>query len=91
MNNKLRSLPAPATTDHSAYEIMRVWIDGEVQKFSILTDIWDDPTAWGLLLVDLARHIAYAESQNSDQDYKEILNRIKHGFDIEWEHPTGDV
>jgi hypothetical protein len=92
MDSKLQSLPNPDITHiESAFEIMRVWIDGDVQKFSILTDVWDDPAAWGFFFVDLVRHTAYSISQQSNQDFGDILKRIKYGFDIEWKHPTDEV
>jgi len=45
---------------------------------------WKDPAAWGLMLVDLARHVANSYEQNEGRDRQEVLARIKAGFDADW-------
>ena len=53
------------------------------------------PEAFGIMLADMARHIANATMQssgtNSDAIYEDCLRRIKAGFDAEWQHQTSDV
>jgi hypothetical protein len=84
-------LPVPSTArgDKEAVELARIWIAEGRQEFVLASKVWDDPAAWGLLLVDLARQIAkhYALTSDDQSEYS-ILKRIKEGFDIEWEHPT---
>ncbi len=55
------------------------------------TGLWNDPAAWGLMLVDLAKHAANAYSQIEGRDRDEVLNRIKAGFDAEWDFATDDA
>jgi hypothetical protein len=71
-----------------SYEFLRVWMKGKTQQFILRTDVWEDPAAWGLLLVDLARHAARGYRKASGQEYEEVLARIKAGFDAEWSFPT---
>jgi hypothetical protein len=81
-------LPNDAIKDPQASEILRVWISGENQGFVSRPDVWDDPAAWGLLLVDVARQIARGYCQKHGGDPKSVLSRIKEGLDAEWLAPT---
>jgi hypothetical protein len=85
-----RELPIPsaAESDAKAVELARVWAAGGGQHVSLATGLWNDPAAWGIMLVDLARHVADAYEQTQALDSAETLNRIKCGFDAEWESAT---
>jgi hypothetical protein len=50
---------------------------------------WSDPAAWGLLLVDIARHASLAYEREG-RDRAETLARIREGFDAEWSSPTDE-
>jgi hypothetical protein len=52
--------------------------------------MWSDPAAWGLFLVDLARHIANAYEQAEGRDYGETLARIRDAFEAEWDSPADE-
>jgi len=82
-----QTLPVPelVRSDDNAVELVRVWAASDQQHISIATDVWENPSAWGIMLVDLAKHIAKAyEGENSDH----VLQLIKQGFDAEWSAPT---
>jgi hypothetical protein len=51
-------------------------------------EAWEDPAAWGIMLVDLARHVARAYEQLKGLAREETLSRIHEGFDAEWTSPT---
>jgi Domain of unknown function (DUF5076) len=53
--------------------------------------VWKDPAAWGILLADLARHVAHAYEQNAGLDKRTTLERIKDGFGAEFESPTDET
>jgi len=82
-------IPEPALADPRARELVRVWAARGAQHVSIATGLWKDPGAWGIALVDLARHIARAY-ELTGQDGKAALERIRAGFDAEWSHPTDE-
>jgi hypothetical protein len=88
-------VPPAAAGDARAIELLRVWAAHGKQHVSLATNIWNDPAAWGVMLVDLARHIATAYQQTEEQDYASVLNRIREGFDAEWgsatDEPSGTV
>ena len=89
LRNEL-AIPTTLSSNRDATELVRIWSVGEEGQTFVLNPLaWDDPVAWGLLLVDLARHTSRAFAQSHDDwDEAEALARIKQGFDMEWEHPT---
>ena len=86
----MKELPIPhsATTDPSARELARVWAAHGRQQVSLEVGLWNDPGAWGLLLVDLARHVAKAYEQKENRSAADVLVRIREAFDAEWSAPT---
>ena len=85
-----RELPVPpvAASDPKSVEIARVWATEGGQHVSLAAELWKDPAAWGLMLVDLARHVANGYEQAQGRNREEVLGRIREGFDAEWESPT---
>ena len=59
-----------------------------VRCFGSANLLHDDPAAWGILLVDLARHAASSYEQTSGLDRDAALERIKDGIDAEWNSAT---
>jgi hypothetical protein len=85
--SELPILPAAASAERSI-EIARIWAAGGKQHVTLATKLWEDPAAWGLMLVDLARHVANAYVETEGRVSAEVLERIKQGFDAEWSSPT---
>ena len=85
------TIPPLAQTDPGAVELVRVWATHGQQHVTIAVDSWQDPAAWGIMLVDLARHVAnyYAENRAMRRDH--VLARIKEIFDAEWQSPTSEA
>lgn len=81
-------VPPAADIDPNARELCRVWAASGKQHLSIATGLWPDPAAWGILLVDLARHIARAYEQTDGLRQDDTLARIRSGIDAEWSHDT---
>lgn len=92
-----KQLPIPevAATDPKAIELVRVWAAKGQQHVVLATRLWDDPASWGIMLVDLAKHIAGAYEQTSGRDRVSVLQRLRAGFDAEWtvatDEPTDGV
>jgi hypothetical protein len=88
-------IPLPAASDAKAFELLRVWVAHRGQHVSIATQVWEDPAAWGIMLVDLVKHIASAYQQTTGYEYESTVSRIREGFDAEWDtatdNPTGSV
>ncbi len=69
-------------------EIVSVWSskDGP-QKIFLKYGVWDDPAGWGLLLIDIARHVS-STYEKQGLDKKEVFERILKGFEAEASSPT---
>lgn len=81
-------VPKDALSNSAALEILRVWIKDEQQGLACRADVWDDPAAWGLLLVDIARQVAHAYGQKRGANPASVLSRIREGLEAEWSAPT---
>lgn len=81
-------VPPAAEDDPKAFEILRVWAARGQQHVTIFWDLWDDPATWGIMLADLAGHVANAFHQEKGSDRAEILNQIQSMFNEELDLPT---
>jgi Domain of unknown function (DUF5076) len=89
--NKFLDIPLTAQRDKASFEVLRVWIAEQGQHVSIRSGAWEDPFAWGIVLADLARHIALAhEMQDKKIDKEAFLERLLEGFNAEIENPTDE-
>jgi hypothetical protein len=52
--------------------------------------MWKDPAAWGLMLADLASHVANAYEREG-YDRSDVLIRIYEAFDAERGAPTDNA
>src|SRR5262245_22291139 len=84
------NVPPAAANSRAAVEVVRVWVAEGGQHVTLRPEVWEDPAAWGILLVDLARHLARAYHQGAGRPLEETLARIRIGFDAEWGSPTDD-
>jgi hypothetical protein len=83
--------PPAAQRDKAAFEVLRVWIAEHGQHVSIHSGAREDPFAWGIVLADLARHVAHAHKiQNDKLDQNAFLTRLLEGFHAEIENPTDE-
>ncbi len=88
---KSLSIPPVAQRDKASFEVLRVWIAEQGQHVSIRSGAWEDPFAWGIVLADLARHIALAhEMQDKSVDKDAFLERLLEGFSAEIDNPTDE-
>ena len=89
--DKSLSIPPAAQRDKASFEVMRVWIAEQGQHVSIRSGAWEDPFAWGIVLADLARHIALAHQlQNKETDIDVFMERLLEGFHAEIDNPTDE-
>lgn len=84
-----QELPIPSSIEgcEKAIEMARIWIADGDQHVVLSPDLWSDPGAWGLMLVDLARHVANAYAQKG-HDSSVVLANIRAAMDAEWAAPT---
>jgi hypothetical protein len=83
-------VPPAAAKSRDAVEVARIWVADGSQHVVLRPEAWSDPAAWGILLVDVARHLARAYEEAAGRLPTETLARIRAGFDAEWEHATDE-
>ncbi len=84
--DKELAIPAAAARDSAAFELIRLWIANQSQQITLRPGIWQDPSAWGVMLADLARSIVQVHLDNDeDLDAEAFLAAMLEGFDNEIE------
>ena len=79
--------PPISASDPDSIELLRLWASNGVGTQVSLRATFPDPGAWGLILVDIARHVSNAYvHEGIDRD--SAISRIKAAFDAEWDSPT---
>ena len=86
-SNKYLDIPPAASRDKASFEVLRVWIAEQGQHVSLRSGAWEDPFAWGIVLADLARHIALAHQiQHPETDLDAFVERLLEGFHLSLIH-----
>jgi hypothetical protein len=80
-------VPPGAFEAKDASEILRAWVGAGGLQVS-LRRAFDDPSVWGLLLVDLARHAARIYASEGRCSEAEALEAIQSMWNAEIETPT---
>ncbi len=82
-------IPPDAKTAKQAVEVFRGWIiDGPLQC-SLLPTLWkENHSTWGILLADVATHIANALHEEYGLDRQEVIHNIKKVFMAELANPS---
>jgi hypothetical protein len=58
--SKALEIPSTVEGDPNALEIARIWAAHGQQHVALRSGLWEDAGNWGIMLVDLARHVANA-------------------------------
>ncbi len=87
------TVPPGAQTASDATEVVRAWIANKGLHCSLLTDAWGDNEAifWGILLSDVARHVADAIGKTHGTPPQETLAIIREHFNSELDAPTAET
>ena len=83
-------VPPEALDDENAAEVLRAWLAHEKLFCVLKPEGFVDAGAWGILLADVARHIASGLEQARGLDKQESLNRIRELYDAEFNQPTDE-
>jgi hypothetical protein len=82
------ALKAPPTAlEKGGTEVLRAAIVEGGLHVS-LRRAFDDPEAWGMLMADLARHVARIYAQEMNMREAETLARVRGIFEAEMDAPT---
>jgi hypothetical protein len=76
---KEQPIPPDAAENENAVEVLRAFVvDGGLSI--AFTRAFDDPSMWGMMLVDIARHAARAFAKEGVMSEEEALQRITDMF-----------
>jgi hypothetical protein len=77
----------PAALEQGGTEVLRgVIVDGGLHIS--LRRAFDDPQAWGMLLADIAKHVARIYAREESMPEETTIIRIRSMFDAELDMPT---
>jgi hypothetical protein len=63
--------------------ILEISLLNNKQQFSISSLVWEDPAAWGIVLVDLAKFLSETYSKDHYMDANDAFARIFEGVQAE--------
>jgi hypothetical protein len=81
------AIPPQINEADEAAEVLRVWIADGGLAVSFKT-AFDDPSVWGMLLVDIARQVARGFAGDGIATEEAALRAIREMFDAEWDRPA---
>jgi len=87
-------IPPNVAADSNATELIRGWASGGGLVCSLNPTAWPEdqaPIAWGILLSDVARHVADALHQSYGLERAAVLGRVRSVFDAELDRPTAET
>jgi len=90
-----REIPIPprALEDPDSRELVRTWVANNALHVSLNVGNWgeDEAIGWGVLLSDIARHVADALDEQEIAEPEQVLARIREVFNKELDSPTADT
>lgn len=85
---EVRELQVPPDAQElGGAEVLRAFVVNQGLSVS-MQRAFETPSIWGLLLVDVARHVARIFAKETDMTEDEALQEIRKWFDAEWDRPT---
>ena len=89
-------IPPPAQRDENSVQLLSAWAAEKGLHCTLNVGMWhdsgrDEPAAWGILLSDVARHIANALHEQYGHDPGDTIAAIHRALDRELLDPTSDV
>jgi Domain of unknown function (DUF5076) len=80
---------APPESDAQSVELLRAWVVGQELHCSLDAGAFRDADTWGVVLADLARHVARALKEQEGQDEAATLLAVRAAFEAELLSPGG--
>src|ERR1700759_918405 len=77
------AIPPGAAEDAKAFELVRAWVAQGELHVSLQMGGWDDPTAWGVVLADLVRHVARFYDEQKHLRPEQTIARVRDAMDAE--------
>ncbi|WP_321472870.1 DUF5076 domain-containing protein [uncultured Paludibaculum sp.] len=84
------SVPAEVETDPKAREVVRAWVANGGLVCALRPETWSDASIWGILLADVARHVANAVHDLNGDEPGATVEKIRALFNAELAAPTDE-
>jgi hypothetical protein len=82
-------LPLPPFVEESGgTEVLRAFVDSGSGLSVMFQRAFETPDTWGVLLADVARHVARGYAEGDQQMEQAALEQIRRLFNAEWDRPT---
>ena len=79
------AIPPGAATDAKAFELVRAWVAQGELHVSLQMGGFDDPTAWGVVMADLVRHVARFYEEKKRLDPEQTIELVRDAMDAEFD------
>jgi hypothetical protein len=89
--NRELIIPPQAASSDGGREILRAWVVEQSLHCSLRPTAWDDPSAWGVVLADVAKHVANALHEERGASVEDTLDSIRYMFNAEMLNPTDEA
>ena len=73
-------VPPAARLDAKSFELMRVWIAESDMHVNLQLGGWQEPEPWGVVLADLAQHVADFYAEKRAMDRADVLDVLRTEF-----------
>lgn len=93
---KTLAIPPTAQRDEDSIQMISGWIAERGLHCSLNVGMWwgqgqNEPTAWGIMLADIIRHVANALQDENGSDPTETALQIVESLWVEFKDPTSDA
>jgi hypothetical protein len=78
-------IPPRALEREGAKEALRVWVVDDDAEVSFGPKALPDPASWGVLLVDIARQVAFGFSKDGEMSYEDAITQLFNTLAAEFE------
>lgn len=85
------AIPPGAAADPKAFELVRAWVAQGDLHVSLQMGGWDDPTAWGVVLADLVRHVAHFYQEQKRLNPEKTVERVRDAMNAELDGEEDDT
>jgi hypothetical protein len=84
------AIPTSVAVEPGAGELLRVWMSESGMTVVLRTDTLP-AAAWGLILIDVAKHAAAQYGRQGDTSSQDAFREIVHMFSAELQEPTDSI
>lgn len=89
-NDRDLDVPTEVEDDPKAREVLRAWVANGGLVCALRPESWPDASNWGIVLADVARHLANAVHDLNGDEPAVTVEQIRKLFNAELANPTDE-